>query len=74
MHRLVVVRTDGITHDIEFKGWNSETAAYHYFNEAKEDNRVIYAVVYTAVEHVFTVSPKDPVWNVRSEHHKAETK
>lgn len=45
MHRLIVVRADGISYTSDFDGWHAETGAFHYFREAQGDKRTLYATV-----------------------------
>ena len=67
-HRLVVVRCDGIAHTSDFSGWHSETAAFRYFNDAKQDKRTVFAIVFQATDAA------DPKWYGRAEYHDVETK
>lgn len=65
-HRLVVVRNDGLSHTSGFDGWHSETAVYHFFNQAKADKRTLYAAVFYSLED-------RTVYHLRSEYHAKET-
>lgn len=68
-HRLVVVRTDGLTHSSDFSGWHSETAAFRYFNEAIDDKRTVAAYVFQAMAMPGSVG----TFYLRAEKHVGET-
>lgn len=71
-HKLVVVRCDGLSHSSIFKGWHSETAVFHYFNEAKKDDRTVYAAVFQSPDDCDVTSVDDKAiqkWFLRAEHH-----
>ena len=68
-YRLIVVRCDGVSHSSDFTGWHGETAAFRYFNEAKQDRRTNFAIVFESKQ------PEDerPAWYARAEYHAVET-
>lgn len=65
MKRLIVVRSDGVSHSSDFSGWHSETGAFHFFNEAKADKRTLYAAVLEG--------DNEKSLSLRSEYHAQET-
>lgn len=64
-HRLVVIRSDGLSHSSDFAGWHSETGVYHFFNQAKADKRTLYAAVFYAYEG-------HEIYHLRSEYKASE--
>lgn len=58
VYKLVVVRDDGVSHSSEFAGWHAETAAYLYFNKAKDEKRTLYAVLFYRLVDCSTFHPR----------------
>jgi len=67
MFKLIVVRTDGITHESEFRGWFAETTAYNCFKSMRYDEKRTQSVFIYAGHK--SPDSSDIVWTLRDTHH-----
>jgi hypothetical protein len=61
--KLIVVRKDGIIHTSQFSGWFAETACYKHFNDVKQHDKTLVAVIFDGIS---SENSSDVIWTPRT--------
>lgn len=62
-HKLIVIRSDGISHETEISGWHAETVMLDLMRQHREDKRTVFFAWFDGVKSDHSANI---VWHLRS--------